>query len=164
MRQILLIDPTSIYKRSRQTVSARTLREYNRYPQQFIEWLKRQNLKPTTSNQNMNVHLTQFAVAQSENQQGGWTFHRLRGENIQLAFFMPSLRGKLALMEQILQRWNILCPSTPFAICVEQAAYLIASDLFMRGYQDIPTDVLLSMDCYLRIGDLWNLNKKNVYH
>lgn len=151
-----------IYKLARMRLADRTVNEYSRDLQHFLDWIRRKRLKPNLVPEELDPLLTQFAVEEFEKAPEGLGIGVFTRMKCGLEFYVPEVKGKLTLTEMSLQGWRKRAPTTPHPICPEQTALLIAHDLCLNGDYEIATGVLVAFDCYLRIGDLCRLTLKDV--
>lgn len=78
-----------------------------------------------------------------------------------IAFRLPEYASQLRLINLDLQGWKNAVPETHIGPIPKIAAYAIAHRLQEVGCADFAAAVLLSFDCYFRVGDIYNLTRKS---
>ena len=79
-----------------------------------------------------------------------------------LVLFYPSLRGELPFTQAALSGWRKLCPGGSWAPLPLDLAVAAAAVLHHLGHEEASTALLLSFDCYLRIGEVVGLRCSDV--
>lgn len=86
-----------------------------------------------------------------------WVEQATRG----VAFYWPEYAKDLNLIHLDLQGWRKDTPAQHKGPVPKIVAYALAHRLHSVGCADFAAAILLSYDCYFRVGDIYNLTKKS---
>ena len=153
--------PPDLFKLARRRVGDKSLKEYNRDLNYFVDWLKKKGKRPKLDPEEIDKDFTLFAIECFDDPTGHNKATVTRAK-CALEHYLPECKGRLTLSDMSLQGWRKQVPVEHHEVCPEEMAYLIAFRLSRNGHLELAIGVLLSVDCYLRLGDLCSLKLKDV--
>ena len=150
------------YKLARLRVKPSTLREYNRDLETFLEWgEQRKGKSGLHTSRDYDKLLNAFAI---------FTFERWNGRKRQLVvnvkcaleLHLPWLKGKFKLTQTSLEGWATQVPFEQIPVCPWAVAALLSKTLYRSGKVGAAAATILAFDCYLRVGELTSLTRRDV--
>jgi site-specific recombinase XerC len=146
------MDPQDIFELTHLRVSPRTLRNYDRDLQLFLNWIPepRSMLK---SWDDLDLLVTEYAV-HAYRRDGGTRRQAVVDVKAALQYYIPETMGKFLLTNRSLEGWAKVRPIQQYPVCPRLVAYGLAHQVMIHGKPGHAVAVLLAFDCYLRAGDL----------
>jgi integrase len=154
------MDPQDKFELTRLRVSPRTLRNYNRDLQLFLNWIPepRSLLK---SWDDLDLLVTEYAVFVYR-RDGGTRRQAVVDVKAALQHYLPETMGKFPITNRSLEGWAKVRPIQQHPVCPRLVAYGLAHQLMIHGKPEHAVAVLLAFDCYLRAGDLQSIQIHHV--
>jgi integrase len=152
--------PPDRFELTRLRVSPATLKGYNRDLQLFLEWIPENRLF-LKAWKDLDLLVAEYAV-HVYNTNGGRRRQAVQNAKAALELYFPEALGTFLITNRSLEGWAKACPIQQRPVCPRMVAYGLAHDILRQGKPDIAVAVLLAFDCYLRAGDLKNIQIQHV--
>ena len=154
------MNETDLWQLARLRLRKGTILEYDRGLQSFLDWIP-PNEGEYENAEDMDKLLNKFAhhIFRTEN---GRRRNVVEAAKAGVEFYFPEFKSKLPRTSLSLQGWRTVTPSTPFPVCPEGVAFLVADGMMAKAELAMSIAVLLAFDCYLRAGDLGNMRTEHL--
>jgi integrase len=140
--------------------SDNTRRKYTRCVRDFVAWLDRNRASPASVadlDENLCDYFHDLYLT------GAGTRRSTAEATISgLAMFLPELKRALPMAALALRGWRREVPSVPHPPLTWDLAVAIAVHMATTGLFNLGVGVLLAFECYLRVGELVTLSRRDV--
>ena len=133
-----------------------TLRSYERYLQEFIDWLP-ENKLTFKDWKELDERVVEFAVHTHE-EAGGARRQVVIDVKQGLEHYFPEVLGKMILTKRSLEGWGKSRPVQQKAVCPRIVALGLGHKLMEMDRPEEGLAILLIFECYLRVGEVVKLS------
>ena len=134
--------------------SPATIKGYRSAVITFLEWTEQTGVESIETYEQLDSLLTEYLHVL-------WQQHRTKSDAHRvyhgIILYLQHARHQLPTAKLCLKGWNKLKPSTSYPPFTWEIAVLVAVHMTRMGWFKAAVGLLLSFDCYLRVGELTNI-------
>jgi integrase len=154
--------PVSMERKSRYLLAAsldpKTQKKYKLAVCEFLQWIRDNNEDATTPDDFDDLLMDYIHELYGSGKGKSKATNTVYG----IINYLPKLKKKLNGSKLCIKGWNKLHKSKSYPPLTWQLAMVIALQMTRRRKYDMAVGVLLAFDCFLRVGELVNINREDI--